>query len=239
MYFDRARAILGDLARLDRDVTHFGTSPAGLVRVSLSPLIARKIVMPHVPAFLDAHPQVQLSFQLTDHYVDLVQERFDIAVRIGDLEPASFVARRVGRLRRVVVASPEYLRAHGAPKHPDDLVEHNCLFTRANEGTMNRWHFVVDGHPRTVEATGVLDVDTGEGAIDAALAGIGVVRLTHIVVADAIADGRLEPLLEDFEAPEGTPMQVVYPSARHPSLAAKVFADRLVDILSEAVERVA
>ena len=237
MYFERARSLLGELARLDRDVTHFGVAPAGLVRVSVSPLIARKTILRAVPAFLREHPDVQVSFQLSDHFVDLVQERFDIAVRVGELEPASFIARRVGRLVRVVVASPEYLEVHGTPKTPDDLAHHNCLSTSVNDGAMNRWSFQQDGAQRVVDVCGSFEVNTGEGVYDAALAGVGLARLGRFVVADALADGRLVPLLEEFEDPEGAPIHVVYPSARHPSLAAKLFADRLVDCMSDALER--
>ena len=237
MYFERARSLLGELARLDRDVTHFGVAPAGLVRVSVSPLVARKTVLAAVPEFLQTYPDVQLSFQLSDHFVDLVQERFDIAVRVGELEPASFIARKVGRLARVVVASPAYLERHGTPQTPDDLANHNCVCTSENEGAMNSWPFHEDGVLRTVEVCGAFEVNTGEGAYDAALAGVGLARLARFVVADALADGRLVPLLEPFEDPEGAPIHVVYPSARHPSLAAKLFADLLVDCMSKAIER--
>ncbi|MGH1345974.1 MAG: LysR family transcriptional regulator [Nannocystales bacterium] len=235
MYFERAKTLLGELARLDRDVTHFGVAPAGLVRVSVSALVARRAVLPNLSSFLEAHPNVQLSFQLSDDYVDLVQERFDVAVRVGELEPASFVARKVGRLARVVVASPEYLAAHGTPQTPEELTQHRCLGLAANGGLMNRWAFREDGHPSFHDVCGPFEVDTAEGVYNAALAGVGIVRLGRIVVCEAVRSGRLQPILEPYAEPEGAPLNVVYPSARHPSLAAKLFADWLVEQLREAV----
>lgn len=237
LYFDRARNILGDLARLDRDVSHLGVAPAGLVRVSLSPLFSRLAVMPMLSTFLAEHPDVQLSIQLSDHFVDLVQERFDVAVRVGELEPASFIARRVGRVERVVVASASYLSTHGTPQTPDELADHNCLSLGINDGTMNRWSFLRGTVRQQVEVCGSLEVDSAAGLFDAAVAGVGLARLTRIVVADALRDGRLVSVLEPFSDPDGAPIHVVYPSARHPSLAAKLFADALVDCLKAALER--
>lgn len=237
LYFDRARGLLGELARLDRDVSHLGVAPAGLVRVSLSPLFSRLAVMPILSTFLENHPDVQLSFQLSDHYVDLVQERFDVAVRVGELEPASFIARRVGRVERVAVASPAYLAAHGTPQTPDDLAEHHCVSLGINDGTMNRWSFVKGDGRQQVEVCGPFEVDSAAGLFDAAVAGVGIARLTRIVLADALADGRLVQVLDAFPDPDGAPIHVVYPSARHPSLAAKLFADALVDCLKAALER--
>ncbi len=235
LYFERARSLLGELARLDREVTHLGDTPAGLVRVSAPPLIARAALMKVLPDFLAAHPRVQISLQLSDHFVDLVRDRFDVAVRVGALDSASFVARKAGRLEKVVLASPAYLDRHGVPTSPDDLAQHNCLGLAVNEGVTNRWSFVRDGQPLAVDVRGRFETDSAGGVHEAAVAGVGITRLSRLAVADDLAAGRLVPLLERYADPEGTPMHVVYPSARHPSMAAKVVADLLVDALKNAL----
>ncbi|MEM6293087.1 MAG: LysR family transcriptional regulator [Myxococcota bacterium] len=235
LYFERARALLVELARLDRDVTHLGDAPAGLVRVSAPPLIARAAIMKVLPKFLASHPRVQLSLQLSDQFVDLVRDRFDVAVRVGVLDAASFVARKAGRLERVVVAAPTYLERHGVPLSPEDLANHNCLSLAINAGAANRWPFVHAGKTSHVDVTGRFETDSAEGVYEAAVAGVGITRLSRLAVRDDLAAGRLVPLLERYADPEGTPIHVVYPSARHPSMAAKIVADLLVKAIQGAI----
>ena len=236
LYFERARSLLAELERLDRDVTHLGDAPSGLVRVSAPPMIAQAAIIDLVPDFLAAHARVSLSLQLSDQYVDLVRDRFDVAVRVGALDPASFVARHVGRLKRVVLASPSYLERYGVPLQPEDLVEHNCLSIAVNDGAPNRWSFQRDGTRFHVDVEGRFECDNAKGVYEAALAGVGITRLSTLVVGKSIAAGHLVPLLEPYADPQGTAMQVIYPSARHPSLAAKVFADALVERLRRALD---
>ncbi len=236
-YYRRARRILEDIDRLERDVSHYSDAPAGVVRVSMSSLIARHVVLAMVSDFLVRYPDVRLSLDLNDNYVDLLQDRFDVAVRVGELEDASFITRRVGRLTRVVVASPAYLERMGVPQRPDDIGAHNCLTLAVNNGSMNHWEFHGPDGPHRIQVSGNFEANSVSGLLDAAEAGIGIARVASFVACDSIANRRLVPLLEDYAAPDSAPMQVVYPSTRHPSLAAKLFSDELISAISAVLQR--
>lgn len=236
-YYRRAQGILDDTVRLERDISHYSETPAGVVRVSLSSLIARHAVLAMASDFLTRYPDVRLTFELTDDYVDLLQDRFDIAVRVGELEDASFIARRIGRLTRTVVAAPSYIERCGVPRHPEELRDHNCLTLNVNNGSMNNWLFMGPNGPLSIEASGNFEANTIHGLSDAAQAGVGIARMATLVAHDAIASGHLVPLLEAYMSPDSAPLQVVYPSTRHPSLAAKLFADALLESIGAVMRR--
>ncbi|MBL4688465.1 MAG: LysR family transcriptional regulator [Nannocystaceae bacterium] len=236
-YYRRAQGILDDTVRLERDISHYSETPAGVVRVSLSSLIARHAVLAMASDFLTQYPDVRLTFELTDDYVDLLQDRFDIAVRVGELEDASFIARRIGRLTRTVAAAPSYIERCGVPRHPEELRDHNCLTLNVNNGSMNNWLFMGPNGPLSIEASGNFEANTIHGLSDAAQAGVGIARMATLVTHDAIASGHLVPLLEAYMSPDSAPLQVVYPSTRHPSLAAKLFADALLESIGAVMRR--
>ena len=156
-----------------------------------------------------------------------MQEGFDVAFRIGKLADSSFVARKIGEDRRVVVASPAYLKKHGEPHSPEELTHHNCLGFR-DRTPMNRWPFIVDGAPREVTVRGNCRVDDGDVLYQLAVEGVGIVRLTRLTVARAVRDGSLVEILQPFTPRDTIPIQAVYPHRR--LLPPKVTA--LVDFLT-------
>ncbi|MBV1857706.1 MAG: LysR family transcriptional regulator [Nannocystaceae bacterium] len=237
VYYRRAQEILNDTLRLERDISHYSEAPAGVVRVSLSSLIARHAVLAMASDFLTRYPEVRLTFELSDDYVDLLQDRFDIAVRVGELEDASFITRRIGRLTRTVVAAPSYIERRGTPHHPEELCDHNCLTLNVNNGSMNHWRFTGPEGPLNIEVSGNFEANTIHGLSDAAQAGVGIARMATVVAHDAITSGHLVPLLLPYMTPDSAPLQVVYPSTRHPSLAAKLFADALVESIGAVMQR--
>lgn len=193
-YYRAALAILRDLD--DAEHAASGGAVRGRLRVSASLPFGTLFVAPAVPEFLARNPGLSIDLSLSDTIVDLLAERVDVAIRVGDLPDSALVARRLATTRRVVCASPAYLARRGTPATPADLAGHDCLcFTfRPSPGF---WPFQIDGQAVQVPVTGGLRIDNGETARQMALLGAGIARLGRFHVAADLAAGRLVALLED------------------------------------------
>ena len=179
----------------------------GFVRVTAPVLFGRRHIAPVVASFLDAYPETQVELMLADRNVDLVEEGMDVALRIGTLAPSRLVARRVGQVRRILVASPAYLAAHGAPARPADLAAHDTIHGLIRPGP-REWMF---GRSR-VRLAPRLIVNEVEAALIAARAGRGIARVLSYQAADDIAEGRLVRVLARYEPPP-VPVHLVTPGA--------------------------
>lgn len=225
---EHARRVLAGYTEAVREPS---SAPArGLLRVTAPAIFGRRHVTPIVASFLDAHPGVRVELVLHDRNLNLVDEGLDVAVRIGTLTDASLIVRRVGEVRRVVVASPSYLAAHPPPREPSDLIDHAIVFTATRPGPLT-WQF---GGPRrgaTVHLTPRLHVNEIEAALLAIRAGHGIGRAMSYQVADDLASGALVRLLADREPP-ALPVQIVVPSARHLSPRTRSFVDHAARALS-------
>jgi DNA-binding transcriptional LysR family regulator len=216
-YLERARRAIAEVDRLEtRDDAD--APLAGRLAITAPVLFGQLHVAPIVTSFLAAHPAVDIRLLLVDRIVSLADEGLDIAVRIGELADSGLVARQVGHVRSVVVASPAYLRRAGTPRTPADLADHACIAFESSAAVADRWSFPVPGsRPRGPSArqrrimTSVrtrLTVNTGQAAIDAALADLGVVRLLSYQVDELVAARRLQVVLSRFE-PKPSPVHLV------------------------------
>lgn len=196
-YYDRALRILDDLNTAEREAAA-GATPRGRLRVNTSVPFGMHSLLPLLPGFLAQYPGVTVDVSLTDTVVDLLEERADIAIRVGPLRESRLLARKLGESRTVVVAAPAYLAEHGTPRTPADLRKHNMLgfcFSRQIEG----WPFRDSkGGIVTVPPVGNALVSDGEAMQRLAVAGAGLARLARFHVDHDIAAGRLVPVLEDF-----------------------------------------
>ena len=217
---DEARRVL---AAYDTAMAHEDAGALrGALRISAPLVFGRRHVAPVLLRFLDAHPQVTAELVLNDRSLDLVDEGLDVAVRLAALADSSLVARRIGQVRRVVVASPEYLARRGTPRRPGDLADHEIIYSSTQPGSME-WRF--EGpRPQTVRLRPRLMVNAIEAVIAAALAGRGVTRVFSYQVAEETADGRLVRLLAEHE-PAPIPVQLVTPSARLMPPRVRAFLD--------------
>lgn len=207
-YLERARHAVAQLDELEtRDDP---TEPlAGRIAITAPLLFGQLHVAPVVVAFLAAHPGVDIRLFLVDRVVSLADEGLDIAVRIGPLADSSLVARPVGQVRSLVCASPAYLRRAGTPRTPADLAEHSCIAHASSAANIDRWSFPVPGsRPRTVVVHTRLTVNTGQAAIDAAVAGLGLVRVLSYQVDELVDAGRLQIVLSRYE-PAPSPVHLV------------------------------
>lgn len=233
-----ARQLLSGYEEAIRQAAGEATTTRGSVRMTAPIIFGRRHVAPLVTDFLDTHPEVSIDLQLDDRTVDLTGEEIDLAVRIGHLADSSLIARTVGELRRVVVASPAYLEARGTPARPEDLVDHE-LVRHTNCGASAPWTFRgKDGRLIDVPVSARFTVNQPETAVAAACDGRGVVSaLSHQVDADLRA-GRLVRILKDFE-PDALPVSIVWPESRRSWRRIRLLVDHLVKGLSalEVIQR--
>lgn len=223
----QARAVLGAYADAVRDAAD---APArGTVRVTAPVVFGRRHVTPLVATFLDAHPAVTVDLVLADRNLDLVDEGLDVAVRIGRLADSSLLARRVGEVRQVLVASPSYLAARGSPRTPGDLAGHDAIFS-ASRPVPIEWRFRDAARTRIVRPAPRLLVNEVEAALVAARLGRGIALALSYQVADDLAAGTLIRLLPDHEPPP-VPVQLVTPGGRHMAPRIRAFLDHAAQAL--------
>jgi DNA-binding transcriptional LysR family regulator len=218
-----AKRVLADLDEIERAAAGQGTAPRGELRLTAPILFGRLHVLPIVTEFLDRFPEVQAALALVDRPVDLVEEGLDVAVRIGALGESSAVATRVGALRRIVVASPDYLARRGTPQRPADLTDHDVVAFSGIAG-VEHWVFRVAAGDVNVAIRPRLVVSTAEAAIDAARAGFGLTRVLSYQAAGDVARGSLLRVLPGYEGDE-VPIHLVYPGGRHPPPKLRAFLD--------------
>jgi DNA-binding transcriptional LysR family regulator len=224
-YYERCRQLLADLDDAEREAGRTGTRPRGLLRVNAPMTFGTMHLAPALPGLLAAWPELSVDLTLNDRTVDLIEEGFDVAVRIGQLADSSLIARRLAPCRLVCCAAPEYLRAHGEPRHPHDLAGHECLlysYTAGRDG----WEFGGAGGPRTVRVKGRLRANNGEALLAAAAAGLGIALSPTFMVSDELSAGRLVPILRDFPVPERG-IHAVWAPGRHLSGKIRAFVDFL------------
>jgi len=223
LYFDHAARIVAEIEEADQAIGQMQATPRGLLRVT-APL-SFGILGPIVATFLSRYPEAQIDMVCTDRRVDLVEERFDVAIRAGRLDDSTLVARKLGMIRRVLVAAPAYLRRHGRPRAPADLVEHACLSFGAGQ-TPDLWNLRAGDRAEEVRVSPRLSVNDLELLVEVARAGIGIALIAEFICGDDLRAGRLRRLLPDWCSTE-EPVHVVYPTARHLSPKVAAFVDLL------------
>jgi DNA-binding transcriptional LysR family regulator len=223
-FYERAKRILGEVEDAEQAMSLRRAGPRGLLRVSAPMSFGMAHLSPLVAQFLREHGDVRFEMELSDRTVDVVGEGFDMAIRIGALPDSTLIGQKLVDIRMVACCSPGYVRRRGAPKVPADLERHACLLY-GHGGAVN-WEFVVDGVTKGVEVRGPLRANNGELVRDAAVAGLGIVRLPDFIVADALSSGQLVPVLEAF-LPSATSVYAVYPQHRQSSLTIRAFVEFL------------
>jgi DNA-binding transcriptional LysR family regulator len=225
-FLEDCQRILNDFHDAEASVSAGGVKASGHVRVTAPAGFGRRHVAQLIPAFVAAHPDVSVSLDLSDRLVDVVNEGYDVAIRIGQLDDSNLVGIRLADNRRVVVASPAYLAAHGTPAHPDELQRHACL-TFGTRGSQSRgWLFTIDGAVAPVRVGGPLECNDGAVLHEWALAGHGLAWRSMWEVADEIATGRLVTVLDAFRAPVNA-IHALFPQRRHLPLRVRMFIDHL------------
>ncbi|WP_419695024.1 LysR family transcriptional regulator [Mesorhizobium muleiense] len=226
-YAESARRILNDIKEAEIAVQP-GAEPRGRLRVSLPSAFGHRLIVPMLPAFIDRYPAVELELMFTDAIVDLLAEATDVAVRVAAHSDSRLVVRRLAPNRRVICASPRYLERHGMPTTPDDLQGHICLGVTARGG-LNIWEFGGPDGLQSMRIRSPIEANSTEALRRLALAGIGIIRMSEILVGPDIEAGRLTALLTGYNHPDGAPICAVYPPGRILSPRVRVFVDFLAE----------
>ncbi len=224
----RALPILKAMDEAEAEVAEAGASPRGMLRLHCGSTFGMHQLAPAIPRFQALHPAVSLDLTISDERLDMMQENVDLAIRIGPLDESTLVARRICNLERVICAAPAYLERHGTPRTPDDLQRHNCLWITSLP-QLRRWPFDTDEGIRVVHVDGNVVTNNAETVLQLAVAGVGVTRLSDVVVAEAIRAGSLVPILGDWHHVEPVPLFATYPSGRNLSPKVRAMVDFLVE----------
>lgn len=212
---------LADLEKAFADISANVERPRGRLRVSAPASLGRGVIAPAICAFMAAYEEIEIQIDLTDRIVSLPDWGYDVAIRTGELEDSSLIAKRLAADPHVVVAAPEYLAARGIPDVPQDLTRHLCLAL----GDTQHWSFAKDGETTEVRIVGRLRSDNGEMLRHAAIEGLGLLRISEARVADDLAADRLRRVLDGYDAGVGSGIWVVYPSNRHVLPKLRVFLE--------------
>ena len=228
-YLEDARRVLAEVDAVDEAVSGTNAEPRGHLAITAPVMFGRMFVMPGIVEYLEHFPDTEISALFLDRDVNLLEEGVDVAVRIGELADSSMRALRVGSVRQVVCASPEYLRRRGRPSSPEALPGHSVIISSAISDVPS-WRFNAAQGMRAQRLKPRLVVNTNDAAVEAAVQGFGVTRLLSYQVAPHLADASLEIILEAFE-PEPRPIHIVHREGRFASATARSFIDLIAERL--------
>src|SRR5882724_10706700 len=227
-YLERVRRILSDVEEAEGSAEGEQTRPGGRLVVSAPVGFGRLHVSPVMSAYLKRYPEVSADLRLSDRMINLVEDGVDLAVRIGHLPDSTLVARHVGEMRRIVVASPGYLKARGEPGRPQEISAHDTIQFGAMTAALD-WRFVEDGREIRVASTPRFATNSSDAAIQYAVADGGLTRVMAYQAAEALKASRLKIVLAGFEQPP-MPIHIVYPTSRLLSAKVRTFIDLVTEM---------
>lgn len=236
MYYERCRDLLANMDELDNLFLHDAASISGRLRVDMPVSIARHLVIPRLPSFLQHYPGIELELSSSDRLVDVVQEGFDCVVRVGILRDSGLVARPLGKLTQLNCASPDYLARFGWPQSPDSLSSHALVHYAATPGARPQgFEIWRDGQIQWIKTGGVLTVNSTETYHAACLAGLGIIQVPRAGVRDALRQGALIEILPQYRAAP-LPVSLIWPHRRNLSRRVHLFMTWLTDIMKAYVD---
>lgn len=224
-YYDRLRPILDEFDSLDLSIRNITGEPKGRLRLTAPLTFGALELAPALNDFAARFPEIELDVSFSDRAVNLVDEGFDLAVRVGRPEDSSLISRKLCDVRIILVGAPDYIERRGAPATPADLAQHDCIID-TNYRDPDRWAFLVDGREQLQPIQGRIRYSNAEAALRAAAAGLGLARLPAFVAGAAIRSGEVSRLLEDFEI-DPYEVHVLYPHSRHLATKVRVLVDFL------------
>jgi DNA-binding transcriptional LysR family regulator len=230
-YLERCKQVLFDLEEATLAASMSAANPSGTLRINAPVSFAVNHLGRILPHYAERHPNVTLDVSLSDRVVDLVEEGFDLAIRIGRIQDSSLVARKIAPVRLLVCAAPSYLKEHGTPRLPKDLAQHRCL-SYSYWSMRDEWRFLHDGKTHSVRVNSAMHANNGDLLREAAIAGMGIILQPSFIVGADIREKRLVPLLPAYE-PLASALYAVYPSRRHLSAKVRTFVDFLSERFGE------
>ncbi len=233
-YAARCRTILADLQEADRHTRESAAQLSGLIRVTAPIMLGRLHIAPLLAAFLNEHPQLILDFQLSDRVVDLVNQSFDLGIRVGHLTDSSMIAQQVAQVQRVVCASPKYWHDHGIPQKPEDLPAHRCVHFDGY-APHSEWVFDVAGKSISARPRNVMSTNHLDAALEACISGIGCAVFLSYQVSAQLRTGTLVPVLARYATP-ALPVNLITPPGRMASARIKTLKQWLAPRLQHRLK---
>jgi DNA-binding transcriptional LysR family regulator len=224
-YFERCLELLDQFDELDSAVSAEHSAPQGRIRMTAPTTFGERNLLPVLASYLSDYPNIRIDLNLSDRKIALVDEGYDLAIRIGELKDSTMISRKLAPMRVVVCASPEYLQQHGVPATPQDLGNHACVID-TNFASENHWPFLVDNKLQRVTVAGPFQANTPEATRQMALAGVGIAMCPMYVISADLVAGRLQALFEKQEA-YNFAVYALYPQRRHLSARVRSLVDHL------------
>lgn len=221
LYYQHCRQVLDALEEAESALTQLQATPRGQLRITAPMTYGEKVLAPLLNDFVRHYPELTIQVQLSNQKLDLVEEGFDLAIRLGKLENSSMMAKRLATRRLFLCAAPDYIQTYGAPHSLSELSRHNCLL-----GTLDFWRFKQDGKERNLRVQGNLRYNSGHALVDAALKGLGLVQLPDFYVQTHLQHQDLIEVLPEFQ-PEDEGIWALYPHNRHLSPKVRMLVDFL------------
>lgn len=211
-YLEKCRDILSLVEAAEAGLTEEGQAPRGHIRITLPFSFGIRQLMPMFGDFMNANPEISIELEFSDRRTNLIEGGFDLAIRIADRLDPGDVARKIGSSQGVVAAAPEYLKQHGRPKHPKDLIKHECFGYLL--AARSSWAFIIDGETQWFPISGKLEANSGDALLAAAIRGLGITNAPTFIAEEAVRERKLEILLRKFPTPE-LGIYAVFPSNRY------------------------
>lgn len=228
MFLDSCRDILLDIERAELEVAALQSRVTGTLNVTAISAFARTQLCKVMPAFMARYPELRVELSLTERQVDLISEQIDMAILISEgVTDQSLISRKLATNKRVICASPAYIKKHGAPNTPEDLLHHNCL-THSSIHHFNDWQFVDGEDIKVLSIQGNFRTNSASALHEAVKAGIGIARLATFVTQPSLDSGELVPLLTEHTH-DSSNILAVYPHRRHLSTRVRAFIDFLIE----------
>jgi len=229
VFYQHCRSVLDGLDEAERAITNLQTKPQGKIKLTASVTYGEQQVLPLVNDFMKLYSDVEVSAYLSNQQVDLVEEGYDLAIRLGKLTDSTMMAKKLGKRINYLCASPMYLEQYGIPHSLSELNKHSCLL-----GTLDYWQFSDAGKEKNIRVSGRLRYNSGVSLVDAALKGLGIVQLPDYYVQQHLASGELISLLDNLREPDGG-IWAVYPQNRHLSPKIRLLVDYLAEHICDYV----
>lgn len=234
-FYERCLRLIADMEETESLFRQTSVGPGGKLRIDVPGRIGRLVIAPALPEFLARYPQLDIELRVTDRAVNLVEESVDCVLRVGPLSDSGLIARKIGDLPLINVASPAYLASHGTPNQPADLGAHLAVnYASPSTGRIEEWEWEEGGEIRTMPVRGRVTVNGAEGYIACCLAGLGLIQIPAYDVKRHLDAGELVEVLPNHRA-EPMPMTLLYPHRQHLSQRLQVFADWLEGLLRKEV----
>lgn len=234
-FYERCLRLIADVEETEGLFRQTSVGPSGSLRIDVPGRIGRLIIAPALPEFLARHPQLDIELRVTDRAIDLVEESVDCVLRVGPLSDSGLIARKIGGLPLINVASPGYLSNHGTPATPDDLAAHLAVnYASPSTGRVEDWEWVDDGEVRMLPMRARVTVNSAEAYIACCLAGLGLIQIPAYDVKCHLDAGELVEVMPGHRAAP-MPMTLLYPHRQHLSRRLQVFADWLEQLLKQEI----